>query len=243
MELKIDHNSPVPLHAQAEALLKELIIQDEYQKEGRLLPNEVDLAKRLGISRNTLRQAINKLVFEGLLSRKKGVGTRVIKKQLSTQLENWTSFRNEMKRLGKEVVEFEILADQVKADKDVANKLRIEPGTTVTRLSKVRGTDEGPIVWFVSYFHPRVGLTGEEDFTRPLYEILEQDCSTVPSLSREELQADLADQNLAEKLKIKNGDAILTRKREVYDPGNRPIEYNICYYRGDKFVYTIDIHR
>ena len=68
----ITHGSAIPLHFQIEELLRELIKQDEYKK-GQLLPTEVMLAEQLGTSRNTVRQAINKLVSEGLLIRKKRV--------------------------------------------------------------------------------------------------------------------------------------------------------------------------
>ena len=74
--MNIDHNSNKPLHIQAEEILRNLIDSDEY-KDGKYLPNEIELSQKLNISRNTLRQAINKLVFEGLLVRKKGVGTRL----------------------------------------------------------------------------------------------------------------------------------------------------------------------
>ena len=74
MKLKIDHKSQIPLHLQAEELLRGLIEKAEYA-DGKLLPNEVELSKDLGISRTTLRQSINKLVYEGLLVRKKGVGS------------------------------------------------------------------------------------------------------------------------------------------------------------------------
>ena len=77
--MELDHNSSKPLHVQAEELLRNLIDSEEY-KSGKYLPNEVELSQRLNISRNTLRQAINKLVFEGLLIRKKGVGTKVVQK-------------------------------------------------------------------------------------------------------------------------------------------------------------------
>ena len=77
--MKIDHNSDKPLHIQAEEILRRLIESEEY-KNGKLFPNEVELSEQLHISRNTLRQAINKLVFEGLLVRKKGYGTKVVKK-------------------------------------------------------------------------------------------------------------------------------------------------------------------
>ena len=86
-------------------------------------------------------------------------------------------------------------------------------------------------------------LTGNEDFSRPLYEILEQDYSSVAKISKEEISAQLADKFLAQKLEIKPGDAILIRKRFVYDPGGRPLEWNIGYYRADSFVYTLEFER
>ena len=73
--LRLHHDSPVPLHAQVERLLRELVRRPEYQK-GQLLPDEVSLAMRLGVSRGTVRAGISKLVFEGVLERKPGIGTR-----------------------------------------------------------------------------------------------------------------------------------------------------------------------
>ncbi|MCH5598944.1 GntR family transcriptional regulator [Niabella ginsengisoli] len=70
MKLSLDHKNHIPLHLQAEKLLRDLIKKPEYIN-GKFLPNEVDLAKQLAISRTTLRQALNKLVYEGLLLRKK----------------------------------------------------------------------------------------------------------------------------------------------------------------------------
>ncbi|WP_315824010.1 GntR family transcriptional regulator [Paraflavitalea speifideaquila] len=68
--MEIDHQSALPLHAQVEDLLRKLIEKPEYQN-GKLLPNEINIAKKLGISRSTVRQATNKLVYERLLIRKK----------------------------------------------------------------------------------------------------------------------------------------------------------------------------
>ena len=79
--MQIDHSSNKPLHLQAEEILRRLIESEEY-KNGKLLPNEVELSEQLKISRNTLRQAINTLVFEGLLTRKQGVGTKVSRKSI-----------------------------------------------------------------------------------------------------------------------------------------------------------------
>lgn len=242
VEFSIDHSSPLPLHVQVENLLRTLIDLPEY-KNGKLLPKEVELAKRLGISRNTIRQATNKLKNENLLERKKGVGTRTIKNTVSTKLANWVSFSSEMNSQGMDFRNYSIKVDWVKASNEVADMLRIQKDKEVVRLERVRGLEDGPVVVFVSYFHPRVGLTGKEDFSRHLYEILEQDYATVPFVSKEQIQAIAADEKVAHELQVHKGTPVLFRKRLVLDPGERPIEYNLGYYRGDSFTYEIDINR
>ena len=242
MSFSIDHKSPVPLHAQVENLLRELIASDEH-KNGKFLPNEVSLAKQLGISRNTVRQATNKLVYEGLLIRKKGVGTKAADQSVDTRINNWLSFTQEMNSKGIQIKNYEINAEWVEPDEEIAQFFRIPAGKKILKMSRLRGRIEYPFVYFVSYFHPNVGLTGNEDFSRPLYEILEKEHSVVAKLSKEEISARAADKFLANKLNINTGDALLKRKRFVFDPGGRPIEYNIGYYRADSFVYTIESER
>jgi GntR family transcriptional regulator len=242
MELKIDHNSQLPLHAQVEALLRKLIELPEY-KNGNLMPKEVDLSKRLGISRNTLRQATNKLVNEGLLIRKKGVGTVAAKRNVLTQLESWHSFTQEMNEQGVAFKNYDIQAQKVSINKEVSRFFRIEEYAQVLELRRLRGDEEGPFVYFISYFHPRIGLTGKEDFSQPLYELLEKEYSTIPVRSSEVIRAKLPEIEIAKKLNINPESPILIRERSVYDPGDRPIEYNIGYYRADKFSYSVDIKR
>lgn len=240
--LKIDHNSAIPLHIQVEALLRDMINNPDYQN-GKLLPKEVDLAKRLGISRNTIRQATNKLVYENLLVRKKGVGTKVMKSNVSTKLDSWFSFTKEMKKKGIDFKDYKISSEWITADKDVAVALEIKPKTKILKVERLKGFNDGPFVHFISYFHPRIGLTGEEDFSHYMYDLLEKEYNTIPSVSKEEISAILADGNFSKVLGIKIGDPILFRKRIVCDPGDRPFEYNLGYYRADRFKYTIDIKR
>lgn len=242
MEFEIDHKSSVPLHIQVENLLREMIKQPEY-KNGKFLPNEVELAKKLGISRNTLRQATNRLTYEGLLIRKKGVGTVVADTRVNTRLNNWLSFSQEMKALGIQITNYEMKTSWEEADQVLADFFRIPLKKPVFKLERLRGGPERPFVYFISWFHPRVGLTGKEDFTKPLYEILEKNYATVAKLSKEEISAIAADDFLARKLQLKPGDPILKRKRFVYDPGSRPIEYNIGFYRADSFIYTVESER
>ena len=234
MHEKIDHHSHIPLHAQVEQLLRNLISQPEY-KAGKFLPNEVDLAIRI---------ATNRLVHEGLIERKKGIGTKVAdNRKVVTRLDHWLSFTREMREQGIEPKTFEASSSWVLPDEDLCNFFGIKKDKEILRLERLRGTSNGPIVLFISYFHPRVGLTGKEDFTLPLYTMLEKECDTIVTTSREEIKAVAADAELAKKLKVKKGHPILFRKRYVFDPGDRPVEFNLGYYNADEFTYSIEIKR
>lgn len=242
MKFEIDHKSPVPLHAQVEQLLRELIEKEEYQK-GKILPSEVELSKRLAISRSTVRQAIKKLVFEGLLIRKKKAGTRVAPQPVSSRSNNWLSFSQEMKVRGIPIRNFELHLSWVQPPSNVVDFFAIREDKKILKMERVRGKPDEPFVYFVSYFHPRIGLTGEEDFKMPLYEMLEQEHSIIASLSKEEISATASNELVSQKLEIEKGTPVLLRKRFVFDQGERPIEFNIGYYKSDSFIYTVESSR
>jgi GntR family transcriptional regulator len=242
MKILINHDSPVPIYAQIEEQLRSIIKQPEYGN-GKKLPNEVDLAKQIGVSRNTLRQAINKLVLEGLLSRKKGIGTVVEKISISSKAKNWLSFSQEMKTQGIIPTNYELHISWERPPNDVSVFFDLKENIKVLKMDRLRGNPEYPFVFFRSYFNPRIGLTGNEDFTRPLYDMLEKECNSIAKTSKEEIGALAADKFLAEKLGIKIGDPILKRKRFVYDPGGRALEWNVGYYRADSFIYTLEFER
>jgi GntR family transcriptional regulator len=242
MRYAIDHKSSLPLHKQAESLLRKMIAEEEYQA-GKPLPNEVEMAKKLAISRTTLRQAINTLVSEGLLVRKKRIGTKVAPAPVSSRSNNWLSFSQEMKVRGIPIKNFELHITWVFPDEALANFFEIKTDRKILKMERVRGKINEPFVYFASFFHPRIGLTGNEDFKRPLYEILETDYSVFATLSKEEISATAADPFIAEKLGIAVDSPILFRKRYVFDQGERPIEYNLGYYKADSFVYTVESTR
>lgn len=242
MNLAIDHQSGTPLHIQVENLLRELIKQPEYQA-GKLLPNEMELARKLAISRPTLRQAINKLVYEELLVRKKRVGTKVAHQKMSSKSMNWMSFTQEMQARGVTIKNYELHISWVYPDEQVANFFDIKTDKKVMKLERLRGNSQEPFVYFVSYFHPRIGLTGDEDFKQPLYEMLQHDHYVVATLSKEEISSRTADKFIAAKLEINVDSPILFRKRYVFDQAERSIEYNLGYYKAESFVYTVESRR
>ncbi|MEX6688695.1 GntR family transcriptional regulator [Danxiaibacter flavus] len=242
MDLKISHKSKLPLHIQVEELLRKLIALKEYQN-GAFLPKEVELANRLGVSRNTIRQATNKLEYEGLLTRKKGVGTKVApQEKLSTGLNNWYSFTKEMQSRGIDVSNLLLKLETVKANEKMATFFNIKPGTPVIKLSKLKGVGDKPIVYFESYFHPRIVIDKKDDLNKPLYTLLEEKFGIVAERSSENISARAAGK-IAKRLQVESQAPILFRERFVYDLGDRPIEYNLGYYHSERFTYSIDIKK
>lgn len=242
MKFQIDHKSNIPLHFQVEELLRKMIAAPQF-KNGALFPKEVELANRLGVSRNTVRQATNKLQHEGLIIRKKGVGTKTAgKKPLATGLDHWYSFTQEMREKGIHVINLELKVESVVPDKKIADFFGITKSKKVLKLSKLKGAQGDPIVFFESYFHPRIGVNEKDDFDIPLYTMLEREYGIVVVRSSENISARLAG-NIGKKLKIAATEPVLVRERFVYDIGERPIEYNLGYYRSDKFIYSIDIKK
>ena len=191
-----------------------------------------------------MRQATARLVSEGLLVRKKGVGTRVARKGISVGVKNWLSFSQEMKMLGIEVKNYDLHLCFKSPSPEISDFFGIEDeNQKCLVLERLRGNMENPFVFFVSYFNPALPITGDEDYVKPLYEMLEHDRGIVVKTSKEEISARLAGDYLANKLEIDPCDAILVRKRFVYDENGIPVEYNVGYYRSDSFTYTIEATR
>ena len=237
--MALDPKSTVPLHQQAEEYLRKLIQQEEY-RNGKLLPNEVELSKELNISRNTLRQGINKLVFEGLLVRKKGYGTCVAPQDIMSNANNWMSFSQEMAAMGLKVQNFELHVSWNLPPKEASDFFGSPDDKKLLCLERLRGKPDLPFVFFVSYFNPSIPMSVSEDMSRPLYDILYKHYGIRAKTSREQISARLANPMLAEKLGIDENAPILVRKRFVFDVNNVPIEYNVGYYRADSFTYTIE---
>ena len=237
---KILKTEKTPLHQEAERRIRRLIGQPEYQK-GALLPNEVGLAEKLGISRHTLRVALGRLVNEGLLVRTAGLGTRVCSQPVRTDVTAWNSFTREMERLGIEVKNHEMEVGVEVPPHDVAEPLGLEAGETTLHLLRVRGWDGRPAVVAESWLHPRLGLTGEEDFTRPLYEIVQRGSGARPSRSVEQISVTRASAFIAEKLGLKTGEPLMLRQRLVSDSHKQAIEFNRNWYRPDAYVLHLEL--
>lgn len=240
--LRVQPDSPVPLHAQVEQLLRDLIRRPEYQRGG-LLPDEVSLANRLGISRGTVRAAIGRLVQEGILERRAGVGTRLATRPVESAIGAWRSFSLEMATKGITVQNYLERYEEAELNETAAGALRLQAGASVWRLDRCRGWNDLPVLHSRSWFHPRLGLTGRERFDRPLYAVLEQSVGAVVRNAHEEFKAVSPTPEMAAELKIESSEPLLLRCHTVFDGGGRPIEFAEVYYVSSRFALTIELRR
>lgn len=235
----VDHRSPLPLHLQVQTVVRRLIARAPY-RDGAVLPDEIGLARQLRVGRGTVRQAIGALVSEGLLERRRGVGTRVAPRPIAGRLSAFTSFSREMAEAGIAVRLIAGSGTLVAADASQAAALEVAVGSPVRQLVRVRGDDDGPIAAFTSWLHPRCGLRDDEDLSRPLYQLIAARGGPRPAAAAEELGAVAASQAVARLLECPVGAPVLERRRRVRDAAGACFEYAIVHYRSDRFSLRMD---
>jgi GntR family transcriptional regulator len=208
-----------------------------------LLPDEVSLSNRLGVSRGTVRTAIGRLVFEGLVERKAGIGTRATRQKAESGIGAWRSFSREMALKGIAVENYLEDYQYAAVPPFIATSLELGSEASAWRLDRVRGWANRPVLHSRSWFHPRLGLKGKEVFSQPLYEVLRQETGVVVEQAREEFQAVAADGLMARHLAVKKGEPLLRRCHIVYDTGGRPVEFAEVHYVSSRFTLTLELRR
>ena len=169
----IDRNSPVPLYFQVAQHL-ENAIHTGALPTGTLFQNEVDLAASLGLSRPTMRRAMQHLVDKGLVVRRRGIGTRVVQPKLRRPLE-LTSLYDDLTRAGRKPTTETLSFQTVEAADDVAERLEVPEGTSVLELVRLRRADGEPIAKLTNYLPERIATFAEDDLAEHgLYELIRQ---------------------------------------------------------------------
>lgn len=149
LQLSVDRSSPVPLYFQLSQQL-EAAIERGSLTPGSLLGNEIELAGRLGLSRPTVRQAIQSLVDKGLLVRRRGVGTQVVHSQVKRPLE-LSSLYDDLEAAGQKP-ETRVLANTlVPASAEVAAALGVAEGDEVHRVERLRLTHGDPVAYLCNH--------------------------------------------------------------------------------------------
>ena len=164
----------VPVYIQIHDQLKHEIEKGVW-KIGARLPSERELSLRFGVSRMTLRQAIQTLSDEGILERKIGSGTYVASKKVQEKMSGTTSFTDIMESLGKVPSSKTISFFHSRASSSEAEKLGLEKGEQVLRMERIRYADDVPICFEVASIPAKLieGFSKEE-ITDSFYHSLQE---------------------------------------------------------------------
>ncbi|UFT98565.1 GntR family transcriptional regulator [Radiobacillus kanasensis] len=239
----LNKNSPLPIYYQLEEEIRQLI-QSEQLKPGELLPSEREYAELHGISRMTVRQAINNLASEGLLYRQKGKGTFVAERKFEQNLQGLTSFSEDMKARGLTPSSKLITFEEIVAPPDIAHKLHISDGDKVYLIQRIRLANNEPVA-VEAIYTPKsiVGSLTKEDYAGSFYEFMEKKKGLQIGHADQELESALANTFEMEHLQIKDGDPILLMKRITHLSNDKPFEYVKSAYRADRYKFKLHLPR
>jgi GntR family transcriptional regulator len=212
-------------------------------RPGERLPSEPDLAKRLGVSRATLREAMRTFETQGLIRRQQGVGTFVLRPThiLDSGLEVLESIETLAERIGLEVSlgEFKIALRPARQEEDAA--LGNEAGAQVTHISRVILAEGRPVAFLIDILPPDV-LSPEDlpsSFSGSVLDLLIQRGDPQLVNSNCEIGAVAATSEVARALNIQRGDALLRFISRLYSVDGRAIDYSLSYFLPGYFRFHV----
>jgi len=240
--LVVDRSSPTPAYLQLKNQLESLITSGRLAR-GAALPPERHLADLLGLSRMTVRRALEGLVQVGLVEPRRGAGNFVRSEGLDQQIERLASFSGELARAGYQVGSLVISFEQFPAGAVVARSLAVEPGTTILRLLRLRTLSGEPFELQDAYLPPRFLPLSIVDVTQSgsLYEALDGQFGVRPLRAVQTVGARLATQTEAKYLKLPRDVPVLSKQRVTYGLDERPMEFVLCAARSDKFRLVFEL--
>lgn len=238
MDINSDNN--IPLYQQYAEKFRQMILNKEISVGDRF-PAEIDLAEKYGVARITIRNAINELVQDNLLVRKRGKGTFVAEPKIERKLVNVASFTERMQsrgiRAGAQCIDLKV----IKADDKLSKKLQIPKKADVVELVRLRSSDNTPVALERSYLpndsYP--GIEQERLENNSLYHVLESKYRTRPGHSSKTLEMARASSLEAKLLKTSVGSPLFLMISTVFTEENQVMEYVEILFKGDRFRFQV----
>ncbi|MFJ7995687.1 GntR family transcriptional regulator [Streptomyces sp. NPDC096310] len=239
LRLRVDRTSPVPLYFQLAQQLEGAIERGRLAP-GSLLGNEIELAGRLGLSRPTVRQAIQSLVDKGLLVRRRGVGTQVVHSQVKRPLE-LSSLYDDLEAAGQRPATRVLRDTPSPATAEVAAALGVPEGAEVRLIERLRYAHDEPMAFLRN--HLPAGLL-DHDTERleatGLYRMLRSAGIALHS-ARQTVGARAATAGEAELLTEPAGAPLLTMERTAFDDTGRAVEFGSHIYRASRYSFEFQL--
>ncbi len=203
--------------------------------QGSMLPSERELGQQTGVSRITVRKAMERLEQEGVIIRTQGYGTRINDK-FEYSLKEAKGFSQQVVLLGKKPDTLWINKSIGQCSQEVAEFLSLPVNTDVFVLKRIRYVDEQPVSIEESYIP--IGLIGDvDDIGLSLYDYFRGQ-NIYPVRTKSKVSAQMPDADFQTHIKLENTVPVLVIKQVAFDHQNIPIEYSFNQCRGDMYVFV-----
>ncbi len=233
--LTVDRVSPIPLYFQVSQHLEEAIASGALPP-GTLFENEIDLSVQLGVSRPTMRRAMQHLVDKGLIVRRRGIGTRVVQPKVRRALE-LTSLYDDLAGSGQVPVTQVLAFERTDADPEIAQRMQCAEGTSLVHIVRLRSAGELPIAKMTNYLPASVvDFDATALATNSLYALLRRRGTRLHSATQT-VGARTATPAEAKLLHEPRGAALLTMKRLTYDDHGLIVEYANSLYVASRYSF------
>ncbi len=233
--LDMDRTGPIPLYFQVSSRL-EAAIREGQIPAGARLENELSIADKLGLSRPTVRRAIQELVDKGLLVRRRGIGTQVVHGQITRPVD-LTSLYEDLEGTHQHPTTRVLAHERLAATEEVAERLGVAVGSDVLRFRRLRYSEDVATAVLENYVpEDFADITPEQLQERGLYQILRARGVAI-RVANQRIGARLAQGDESSLLDIDKAGAVLTMERVAFDSGGRAIEFGLHCYRPDMYSF------
>jgi GntR family transcriptional regulator len=238
-DFKADANDNSPLYMQLARKLVQDVRDGRYQAD-QALPSERTLSEQQGVSRVTARKAIDQLVEQGLVVRRRGSGN-YIAPRIEQPLSNLSSFSEQLQQRGYTPNSHWLRREVVAADADEQLALGLSPGARVARLERLRLADEVVMAYETSVI-PASVLPQPQDVANSLYAYLDES-GQMPVRALQHIRAMNAPGELAARLGVPEGQAVLFITRVGYLESGVAVELTHSYCRSDYYDFVAELRR
>jgi len=209
---------------------------------GQRLPSEPELAKQLGVSRATLREAMRSFETQGMIRRRQGSGTFVVGKiqALDSGLEVLESLETMAKRLGLEVTMSDLSIEEIKADAEFSSALSLPMDTKLTLVRRVIRAEARPVAYLVDVLPENI-LHSKDipfDFHGSVLDFLLGRGDSLTT-SRANVSAIGATAEVAKALEIQRGDVLLHFYSQLFDSSGKVVDYSLSYFIPGYFHFHV----
>lgn len=220
-------------------------IKDGTYPEGQTIPSELELAEMYGVSRPTIRQALQILVSDGYLEKRRRRGTVVTKPKVSQSFTmSISSFEDAMRLAGRLPKTKVLVFKRERANAEVEKRLELTRGQDVFKLIRLRYADNLPNVFVESYIPCTLypGLDSFDFNESSLYAAMDT-CGNPVMTARRRLEVIKADGAAAALLDVEAGDPLLLFHTVARDANGTAVEYSVATYRGESNSFELNVSR